>query len=280
MSLIKRKKQISKDFLINQNDMNMAQKVHQELLNVDIPLIPELKIAGFSRPASKIGGDFYNFIYDKHESLEQIEEKKGIVEYGSKNNSTLTVVIGDVAGHGIASALVMALCSGLIRKNISQNSSVSNTISKTNNDLFKSITNTEISYVTALMIKIDIINNLLMFTNAGHCPILVVRANKISYFSSNDIVLGLYENEVFKDNEISLLNGDRIILFTDGITDSRNSKRQFLGLDSFEKEILNTMHLTPKKALENIFESIKNFEENTEKHDDQTLIIIDFKCDA
>ena len=129
--LIKKENNIS-----NYKDIEMAQKVHQGLLEVEIPNIPALNITAHSKPATKIGGDFYNLIFKNKVLLTEKEKETGIIEYTSQNNEYLTIIIGDVAGHGIASALIMALCSGLITKNTQQTKSISEILKKTNNDLY------------------------------------------------------------------------------------------------------------------------------------------------
>eukprot|EP01049_Picozoa_sp_SAG25_P020638 SAG25_NODE_7203_length_497_cov_0.512563_1_plen_97_part_10 len=97
--MLKENTQVEKNKALKK-DLEMAQKVHEGLLQVDIPDCPSLSIAKRSKPASKIGGDFYNFFYQNQPLHKQNEKETGIIEYVSHDNHAMSILIGDVAGHG------------------------------------------------------------------------------------------------------------------------------------------------------------------------------------
>ena len=94
------------------NEIKMAKRVQQALLLVESPNIDGINIAKKCIPADNIGGDFYSFICKDFDQMSPEHPSPGIVKYIQNENKYLGIVIGDVAGHGVSSALIMALSSG------------------------------------------------------------------------------------------------------------------------------------------------------------------------
>ena len=95
------------------NEIKMAKRVQQGLLLVESPNIDGINIVKRCIPAENIGGDFFSFICKDHEQMAPHQSTPGIVKYVHSENQHLGIVIGDVAGHGVSSALIMALSAGL-----------------------------------------------------------------------------------------------------------------------------------------------------------------------
>ena len=94
----------------------MAKRVQQGLLLVESPKIEGINIAKRCIPAENIGGDFYSFLSKDYDNMSAHQSTPGIVKYVQSENQYLGIVIGDVAGHGVSSALIMALSAGLFQK--------------------------------------------------------------------------------------------------------------------------------------------------------------------
>ncbi|MEK9657065.1 MAG: PP2C family protein-serine/threonine phosphatase [bacterium] len=256
-------------------DLEMAQKVHEGLLQVEVPECPNLSIAAISKPAAKIGGDFYNFFYKNSVNLNQNEKEKGIIEYVSQHNHEINILIGDVAGHGIASALIMALTSGIFTKNNQNKRSVGHILNKTNTDLKAYISNTEIAYVTSLLAKINIEQKKLTIANAGHCPLILQRGSRIDHICADGIVLGLYENEFYEEVTVDLQAEDRLVFYTDGIIESNNMDKHCFGIERLEQILSDQRGHSTKECLDQICQHVEDFQGPLPIKDDQTLIVID-----
>ena len=275
LKLIKKKQRLEKkDFKLNR-DLDMAKRVHEGLLDIDIPECQGLKIAKHSQPADKIGGDFYNFFTKNPETMKQKEAQTGIIEYISHNHPSLSILIGDVAGHGIASALVMALTCGIVTKNNLTQNNVADVLMKTNNDLYQHIANTDIPYVTGLLAKIELNSKKMYFVNAGHCPMIHQKGDQIRFLEGGGLFMGMYENETYQIHSVNLTIGDRLIFYTDGIHESKGLDNQRFGLNRFEEALIEQKDESAQKALDNILEHINNFEGPFKNVDDRTLIIVD-----
>ena len=95
------------------NELKMAKRVQQALLLVESPEIEGVNIAKKCMPADNIGGDFYSFVCKDFDQMSAMQRSPGIVKYIQNESQYLGIVIGDVAGHGVSSALIMALSAGL-----------------------------------------------------------------------------------------------------------------------------------------------------------------------
>ena len=272
------KKQTKKPRVQHENkDLDMAAQVQQGLLSIPPPTLPRINIAKTCQAAQNVGGDFYTFIYKENDQQTEKESNiPGITKYIDKRSHYLGIAIADVAGHGLSSALVMALSSGLTREIGYQNRSPSKTLELVNHKLFQLIKNTHIPYVTMAYGTLQPDTLTFTYANAGHCPILHQKKNgDIEELKTEGVFLGLYENEVYEEAECLLDFGDRLIFYTDGITESRNAKKIFYGEDRFKDILKKYQHLSPKETHTKIYEDIAKFTQDKPLSDDQTLVILE-----
>ncbi|MBG90696.1 MAG: hypothetical protein CL521_02645, partial [Actinobacteria bacterium] len=121
------------------SELEIAQKVQSKLLSLDHPSIEGIKIAKKCVPAASLGGDFYTFNTKQYPNINKDKQQPGIIQLQTQANQFLGISIGDVAGHGISSALIMALSSGLIDRIAQRHDDPKQTLEKTNDTLFKFI---------------------------------------------------------------------------------------------------------------------------------------------
>ncbi|MFC1771199.1 PP2C family protein-serine/threonine phosphatase [Candidatus Margulisiibacteriota bacterium] len=266
-------------FLENyEKELEVAKRVQQGLLSFEPPHLPGINIVKRCIPASSVGGDFYTFINKDSKALNQKPKIPGVIEYIDKRESYLSIVIGDVAGHGVSSALIMALSSGLFSEIGKITGSPGQLLKTANNDLLKYIENTQISYVTAFYCTLNLANKTLNFSMAGHPPaVLLHKNNKIEILKTDGIVLGMYENEEFEEKELELKSGDRLFLYTDGILEARNTSGEEFGFDRFVQIIKQNNKQPLPQIHDLIFEEVKDFSSSQEARDDQTLVILEVK---
>ncbi len=253
----------------------MARRVQQSLLAYASPEIPSVTIAKRCIPAESIGGDFYTFVSQEFETSIKPTALPGITHYVNSSHPHLGIVMGDVAGHGISSALIMALTSGLFSTIGQKSKSPAKCLFEVNNALVKSIENSEISFVTAFYGILNINTYIFTYTSAGHLPALLIRNHEILPLASNDPMLGLYANQDFQESSIMVEPKDRILLFTDGITEARNRRDEFFGQERLENYLLANETEPVETVLNGMLAQVELFTEQEAAKDDQTAILIE-----
>lgn len=259
-------------------DLEMAKRVQEGLLTVENPEINGIKLVKKCVPAESIGGDFYAFSYNDFHFFLQKPKLPGVVEYQDRKDAYLNIIVGDVAGHGISSALVMALSSGILRELSINNRSPSETLTKANQILYHYIANSQISYVTAFFATINSQNKKLTYAKGGHPPALLFnKEGSFSVLDSAGVFLGMFKNEVYEEKEIQLNSGDRLFFYTDGITEIQNEEREFFGVERLIEIIRENLSKSIKDLIELIFIRLQDFNCNKPLKDDQSLVIVEIE---
>jgi len=167
----------------------------------------------------------------------------------------------------------MALSSVIIRKLGKTTTSASETLDLANNEIKKYIESSPVSFVTMFYGVLNIKNKKFTYASAGHPSAFLLRNKEITELESNGTFLGMYKDEKYYEKTIDLENKDKIILYTDGITECRNTAEQEFGTEEFIKVLKSNSQKSPTQLREAIFKQITKFTRNKEIHDDQTIVI-------
>ncbi|MDA1353776.1 MAG: PP2C family protein-serine/threonine phosphatase [bacterium] len=258
------------------NELEMAKRVQEGLLNVESPELSGFRIAKKCLPAESVGGDFYTFISKDFMSLTPRKKATGITEYYDQEDTYLGIAVGDVAGHGVSSALIMALASGLISEIGKQSHSPSHTLVATNRDLMRYTENSQITHVTALYAVLNTSNKKLVFSKAGHPAALLCRKDgTIEELEAHGVILGMFPIEKFEEQEVDLDSGDRVIFYTDGITETRDPTGDMFGIERFQELIVNHMNKPIGILLNQTFEELDRFSNYQKAKDDRSMVILE-----
>ena len=257
-------------------EMDLAGRIQQGLLSFQNQSyeLAGLTIAKKSLAANRIGGDFYLFGAPQQLPLHADEFLPGVVHYGAESDTAISMVVGDVTGHGIGSALVMALCVALFSDIIKHNHSPGDILKLANEKLCALLPTDSLYFVTAYVATFFPRSQKIIFSQAGHPPgWLLSNTGDLTPLSCTNSFLGLYTDEAFDEASHELSPGDRIMLYTDGLSEATKPNGQRLtesGLcDLFQQHI----HKSLDETLSKIFESVK--QKNTPISDDQTLVLIE-----
>jgi sigma-B regulation protein RsbU (phosphoserine phosphatase) len=185
----------------------------------------------------------------------------------------LAIVIADVSGKGIPAALFMVTSMTLMR-NCTNFKSPKGVLEEVNNKLCEN--NEANMFVTALMGFYNIPSGRFVYVNAGHTPPLVRKGGQNFEFIKTKpcIVLGFMESAEYQEEEITLQPGDSIYLYTDGVTEALNSKREFFTEERLLETIRKDRDCTPKELILAIKEDINNFAGGAEQADDITMLAL------
>ena len=179
-------------------ELQRAHEMQQSLLPAMIPQIPGYSIAGAWQPARVVGGDYFDVLrLDDHR---------------------LGICIADVAGKGMASALLMANVQAIVRAFAKDSESPAHVCSRINRLLCDSVAKGK--FVTFIYGVLDSETRVWEYCNAGHLYPLVVSRDSIQKLEDGDAVLGVFPEWRYKNSSVELKSGDRLLLFTDGITEA------------------------------------------------------------
>ena len=239
--------------------LDLAKEVQQNLLPKANPVVEGLDIAGKSIYCDETGGDYYDFI-----------------SIGDNDKQKIGVAIGDVAGHGISSALLMATVRSSLRQRASLPGSIANIISDINYQLVQDVEDSG-QFMTMFYLSIDPMKRNLHWVRAGHDPAIFYDPGSDSFeeLGGPGLSLGIDENWVFEDNlKTGLTKGQIILLCTDGIWEARDPRGEMFGKEPILHILQKNSSSSANEILEIILDSLNSFQKSAKIEDDITLVVI------
>ena len=256
--LIKDQSKTASDKIKFDKDLKSAQEIQLNIVPSGNPTFaenPEIDLFAMLKPAETIGGDLYDYFFiDKNHLL---------------------VAIGDVSGKGIPASLFMAIASTLIKTHAKVLSS-KDIVRRVNKEL--SDRNSNQYFVTLFLGILDIRTGILDYCNAAHnFPYILHADGTLQTLSkSHGLPLGIYKDKTYKSSTLELSLNDMLILYTDGVINSRDDNKQHYGTDRLEKNIQNLNDLTAAEVVEKLVKSIMIFEGQGHQADDISLLTLKY----
>jgi len=242
-----------------QQSLNLAKEVQQNLLPKNNLKVNGYDIAGKSVYCDETGGDYYDFI---------------ILDDGAEQK--IGVAIGDVCGHGIPSALLMATVRSSLRQRVSLPGSTARIISDVNRQLVKDVEDSG-QFMTMFFLVLDTATRQLEWVRAGHDPGIVYDpgSDSFSELSGSGMALGVYGGWIYEDNKkTDFSNGQILFLSTDGIWEARNKKGEMLGKEPILNAIRQNASSDATQIIDVIFDILDKFIGEVKIEDDITSVII------
>lgn len=241
-------------------ELEFAKTIQSSALPTIFPAFPlrtEFDIYATMTPAKSVGGDFYDFYF--------------------VSENTLAFLIADVSGKGIPAAMFMMTAKTLIKNLAETGMPVEEVFTRANNELCKM--NDAGMFVTAWLGEININTGVLSFVNAGHNPPLVKHGSgDYEYLKARSgLVLAGMEGINYRRNEIQLMPGDKVYLYTDGVTEATNAQTKLYSEERLLKTINSIDTTSCKTVCENVFDSITEFVDGAEQFDDITMLAFELK---
>jgi serine phosphatase RsbU (regulator of sigma subunit) len=254
-----RKREKERDRL--RHSLQLARDVQQILLPKDNPRISGLDVAGKSIYCDETGGDYFDFI-----------------EFKETDHEKLGVVVGDVAGHGVSSALLMATVRSALRQRIELPGSISQVMADVNKQLVGDFAESG-QFVTLFYLVIDPSRKVIEWVRAGHDPAIYYNpaADLFIELDGFGMALGVEKDSQYEENrQNDFSRGGIIVLGTDGIWETRNEKGQMFGRTALCDVIRKHSAAGAGDIMEASFEEIENFSTAGKPEDDVTLVVIKF----
>jgi len=209
------------------------------------------------RPANTVGGDYYD-----------------LVDLGENR---IGFVIGDVAGKGMPAALMMALLQGSLRTLLTAGLRGPELIAKLNDYLYTNTPSNKL--VTLFYAELNTATGDMSYINSGHNAPFLVRQGGIERLLSTSTVLGIVPGLEFEVEEATLARGDKLLLFTDGISEAFDSEGEEYGENRIEGLLHEDVTLEPLKFIKALFADVITFCGDERPGDDMTAMLVSHEQD-
>ena len=239
-----------------EEELEIARDIQRNLLPQQTPSFTRFDIAAANLSSRQVGGDYYDMI--------------------TLDDKSFIIAIADVVGKGVPAALLMANLQAFLKVTCKQGMKINEATGLINDLVSENITDGKfITFCWAIL------NNdaaAIEYVNAGHNPPLLIRNGKIRKLEKGGMILGVmktvqpYESEIVK-----LEKDDIIVLFTDGISEAKNTKDEEFSDDRLEKLVLQLSERPAAGILDEIKKEVQNFAYGTVQSDDITLMVIKVK---
>jgi phosphoserine phosphatase RsbU/P len=239
-------------------EMEIAREVQERLFPQEMPEIPGATIAGYCRPALGVGGDYYDvFMLD---------------------DGRVGLAIGDVSGKGIAAALLMASLRASLRGvSLDNPRDFAKLMDKVNRLVYEASASNR--YATFFFAAYDPKTHRLDCVNAGHNPPVVLRCGadgnaSILRLEADGPVVGLLPVAPYTEQSVTLMAGDLLVLFTDGISEAMTRDDEEWGEERMIASAQKCSDKTATAVLKGIFHDADAFTAGAPQHDDMTLLVL------
>jgi sigma-B regulation protein RsbU (phosphoserine phosphatase) len=232
-----------------EQELSTARRIQFSILPQSAPDFEGLRLAMRYEPMTAVAGDYFDFL---------------------ASESLLTILVADVSGHGVPAALVscmLRVCFAAQKVNAGNPAAI---LAGLGGMLRGSLGG---QYVTAACAAIDRKSGTITYAGAGHPPAILVRDNGESlYLDQNGLLLGPFPNATYENMSVPFRSGDRLILYTDGITEARVSEGGEFGREGLREFLAASNGTEPGLALDRLFTQITK----VQPEDDLTAVLVQF----
>jgi serine phosphatase RsbU (regulator of sigma subunit) len=238
-----------------ERELQVAREVQESILPQTLPVIAGIDLGVLTRPARAVGGDLYDLIALK--------------------GNRLGVVIGDVSDKGVPAAIFMALARSLLRAEASRMAPPAAVLREVNRHLLDM--NTAGLFITVIYGVLDCEHRRFIFVRAGHELPFFFTKDGTEIFPDNDHgqALGLFDDVVLEEICVALPPGSRIVLYTDGATDTVNPHGERFGRERLRESMRSLGQYPAQEFCETIFETLVQFQDGSPQADDMAMVAID-----
>jgi len=247
--------EVKEAYKIVERELKVVADIQRSLLPQVLPQIPNLELAAYYRTSQWAGGDYYDFF--------------------PLPDGRWGILIADVSGHGTPAAVMMAITHSLAHSLPGPADPPAQLLDYVNRKLSEHYTSSNEVFVTAFYGVFDPARCTLTYSSAGHNPPRLKRCGDKSVHSFKEVggpPLGLLEDLEYEQTTLSLLPGDVLAFYTDGITEAMDAKNAQFGVERLDLE-LSRCNLDPAEIVNAIVKSVDDFTGGQPPEDDQTLLI-------
>jgi sigma-B regulation protein RsbU (phosphoserine phosphatase) len=236
-------------------EMATAHQIQLSLLPDVPPDVRGVRMACRSIPAHLVGGDYYDFF--------------------RWDESSLDLVIADVSGHNLGSALIMVETRSVLRAHAFRSGNAGDALAVLNELLYDDLTRTEL-FISMFYAKFSTDSRFLTYANGGHNPPLLLRCGQQGCvgLDADGMVLGVLKGVAFEEKSIQLKEGDVLVFYTDGITESQNESGELFGAERLYQTVHSYRGATPEGIIDGVLGRVHEFTGQKALQDDVSLVVL------
>lgn len=236
-----------------EKELDLAAEIQRRLLPTAFPRIEGFDLAGWSRPARHVGGDYYDLL--------------------RLPRSRVAAVLADVSGKGLPAALMVSTVHSALRLLVSQAEIGPALVDRLNRHISESSAPNK--FITLLLAELDPERSRLSYVNAGHNPGLLVQpSGKVMELESGGLPLGLFDNSRYRGGSVALEPGDLVCIYSDGITEATSPGDEEFGLDRLVDLLREVHDETLAEIIKTVQRASTEFAAGQDQGDDQTVVLL------
>lgn len=245
------------DARLTAHELQIARNIQHSLLLKSLPQVPGFTLAGLCKSAREVGGDYYDVL--------------------RVNDHSVMLIIADVMGKGIPAAMFSVILRTLLRATPELTRRPAMLMTRANRLLYRDLSEVNM-FITAQLVYFNAKERKVLIANAGHCPILLAsKDDAVSKVISPDgMPLGILPYSGYHEESIELPADCRLLLYTDGVIETRNAQGEQFG----QERLLNWLKQTAKRTCDaeqlkqELIEQLEQFRHRTAIKDDQTFLAV------
>jgi len=242
-----------------EEELNIGREIQMSMVPLTFPAFPtrdEFSVHAALHPAREVGGDFYDFYF--------------------VDQDRFCFCVGDVSGKGVPAALFMAVTQTLVKSRATDDPSTASILTHVNNEL--SVNNKESMFVTVFLGILDLKTGTVTYTNAGHNPPYIKRADGelVRLDRRHGPIIGAVEGLKYGEDEQALGSADTLFMFTDGVTEAMNEDGRLYGDDRLETLLTARHFASVEEMIEVGVDDVWAHQGDAEQADDVTVMAVSF----
>jgi sigma-B regulation protein RsbU (phosphoserine phosphatase) len=233
-----------------QKELEVARRIQLSILPAEFPPSANFRVAARYVPMNSVAGDFYDFIV--------------------ADDTQAGLLIADVSGHGVPAALIASMVKVAATSQRANAANPAGLLAGMNAVLCG---NTQNQFVTAAYVHLDSAARTIQYSAAGHPPMLLLRRGEVMEVAENGLILAAFDFATYTNATCRLEPGDRLLLYTDGLTEAANAKGDFFGQEALSALLRQTAGVPPAEATDQIISTVQGW--SASQDDDLTALICD-----
>ncbi|HWY48803.1 MAG TPA: SpoIIE family protein phosphatase [Bryobacteraceae bacterium] len=237
-----------------EEELNVARAIQQDLLPAGLPSEGWFRAAGSSVTSRQVGGDYFD--------VRHID------------SDTFACAIADVSGKGVSAALLAALLQGAFLFASEGPTEIGDVMARMNRFLYERAKGEK--YATLFYCTLAR-SGQLCWSNAGHPKPILVRGSELIHLESTGLPLGMLDVATYEMKQIHLLTGDKIVMYSDGLSEAENAEGEFFDRKGFAETLRANSSLGCGELQAKLVEAVQDFSEGTELSDDITTLVLEYR---
>ncbi len=240
-----------------ERELAVAASIQQGLFPATLPDVPGFRLAAMNRPVQQVGGDYYDAL---------------ALPRGDRPPRCL-LCVADVSGKGLSASLLMSTLQATLRALFDHHVSLADLARSTNELLFATTPGNK--YATAALVLVDSVTGRCQYVGAGHTESLLVRADgRVEWLGPTGIPLGLFTDMSWNEQQITLLPGDTLVLYSDGVSEAQTVDHAEFEPERLAQVVRAVRHEPPDAVITHVLDAVDRFVQGAPQFDDITLMVL------